>query len=222
MSGAFILVSSPITAVHHFNPVIIWAPWVYLLTRIKSALLSKGSPNLIALRNKFPPRHEILALYATIVFLIYGWAVVTFFWKVPSWLYFLSVGELAAIFSYTLASSLLESTVILIVFLFAGLLLPAPIFADQFTVRGSVIIYILTFWAAIFNLITLIQLPTTNDILSFGLITLLTVTLGLVVTERFPAVQKMLSGLGNRLTVFLYLWLPLSVMGILVILFRIS
>lgn len=205
------------------NPTVVIASALSIIIGSNSfRYLSKGPPDLTALRRKIPPLPEILALYGTIVFLIYGWATITFFWKVPSWLYFLSVQELAAIFSYTLASSLFESTLILIIFLCVGILLPARIFADQFTVRGSVIIYILTFWAAMFNLITLIQLPTSNDILAFGLVTLLTMALGLVTTERFPAMQKLLVGLGTRLTVFLYLWLPLSAVGILIILSRLS
>jgi hypothetical protein len=177
---------------------------------------------LIALRKKIPPYHEILAVYATIVFLIYGWAVVAFIWKVPSWLYFLSVGELMAIFTYTLASSLIESTLILVFLLVAALVLPVQSLSAKFATRGTMIVYVLTIWVALFNLVTLIQLPTANDILSFGMIALLSVLLGLVVTERIPSTQKFLIATGARLTVFLYLWLPLSALGIIMILFRLA
>jgi hypothetical protein len=177
---------------------------------------------LSALQKKLPSLDEILALYATIVFLIYGWASIAFAWKVPSWLYFLTIGEITAILSYTLASSLLECTIILTLFLFVGLILPSRLFMDQFVVRGSIIVYILTFWVALFNLITLIQLPTSNDLISFGLVSLFTVALGILLIERMSAVQKALIALGNRLTIFLYLWIPLSALGILVILFRIA
>jgi hypothetical protein len=176
---------------------------------------------LIALRKKIPPLHEVLALYATIVFLVYGWASVTFFWKVPSWLYFLSLGEIAAILSYTFASSLLECTIILLIFLFASLVLPSRLLSDRFVVRGSIIIYVLTFWVALFNLNALIELPTRRDVISFGVIALLTVGLGLMIADRISFVQRLLIGLGHRLTVFLFLWLPLSLVGIFVILLRI-
>jgi len=176
---------------------------------------------LIALRKKIPPLHEILALYATIVFLIYGWASITFFWKVPSWLYFLSLGEIAAVLFYTFASSLLESTIILFIFLFASLVLPTKWLSNKFAVRGSLIVYSLTFWVVLFTLNSLIQLPTTSDVITFGMGVLVTCVLAILLAERFSFVQRLVMTVGNRLTIFLYLWLPLGLIGILVIIFRI-
>jgi hypothetical protein len=176
---------------------------------------------MIALRRKLPPLPDILSLYGTIVFLIYGWAIVTFFWKVPSWLYFLSLGDVAAILCYALASSMLESTIILLIFLTLALILPSRWLVDKFVVRGSTVMIILTFWVAAFTLITLIQLPTGSDILTFGVIAFVTIALGILIVERIPPLQNLLSALGKRLTIFLYLWLPLSIAGILVIFVRI-
>jgi hypothetical protein len=176
---------------------------------------------LIALRKKIPPLHEILALYATIVFLIYGWASITFFWKVPSWLYFLSLGEIAAILFYTFASSLLECTIILLIFLFASLVLPTKWLHNKFAVRGSLIVYALTFWVVLFTLNSLIQLPTTSDVITFGIGMLVTSVLAILLAEKFSFIQRLVITLGNRLTIFLYLWLPLGLIGILMIIFRI-
>jgi len=176
---------------------------------------------LTALRNKIPPFHEILALYATIVFLIYGWATITFFWKVPSWLYFLSLEEIAGILSYTFASSLLECTIILFIFLFASLVLPSKWLYNRFAVRGSLMVYALTFWVVLFTLNSLIQLPTTSDVITFSIGVLLTSVLAMILANRISVVQRLIITVGNRLTVFLYLWLPLSLIAILVIVLRI-
>ena len=176
---------------------------------------------MIALRKKIPPFHEILALYATIVFLIYGWASITFFWKVPNWLYFLSLGEIAAVLFYTFASSLLECTIILFIFLFASLVLPTKWLYNKFAVRASLIVYTLTFWVVLFTLNSLIQLPTTSDVITFSIGLLVTSVLAILLAERFSFVQRLVMTIGNRLTIFLYLWLPLGLIGILVIIFRI-
>lgn len=176
---------------------------------------------MTALRNKIPPFHEILALYATIVFLIYGWATITFFWKVPSWLYFLSLEEIAGILSYTFASSLLECTIILFIFLFASLVLPSKWLYNRFAVRGSLMVYALTFWVVLFTLNSLIQLPTTGDVITFSIGVLLTSVLAMILADRISVVQRLIITVGNRLTVFLYLWLPLSLIAILVIVLRI-
>ena len=178
--------------------------------------------DLTKLRKKFPPLHDILSVYAIIVFLIYGWGVITFIWKVPSWLYFLSLGEIIAIFSYTLSSSLLESIIVLMILIFVSLILPSRLFADRFIVRGSIIVCLLTIWVVLFNLVTLIQLPTDSDILGFGVAACLTVGLALLIVDRMPIFQRLLTAIADRLTIFLYLWLPLSLVGILVILLRIA
>lgn len=175
---------------------------------------------MIAVRKKLPPLHDILNLYATIVFLIYGWAIVAFFRKLPSWLYFLSLQEIGAILCYVLVSSLFESMTLLFLFLLAGLIFPSRLFVDKFVLRGTIIICILTFWMALFNLITLIQLPTGEDLISFGLATFLTISLAIFAADRISAVRKMMLALSDRLTVFLYVWLPLSVVGILVLIVR--
>jgi len=176
---------------------------------------------LTALRNKIPPFHEILALYATIVFLIYGWATITFFWKVPSWLYFLGLEEIAGILSYTFASSLLECTIILFIFLFASLVLPSKWLYNKFAVRGSLMVYALTFWVVLFTLNSLIQLPSTGDVITFSIGVLLTSVLAMILADRSSVVQRLIITVGNRLTVFLYLWLPLSLIAILVVVLRI-
>ena len=188
---------------------------------MQPGILRKDQLHLIALRNKIPPLHEILALYATIVFLIYGWAAITFFWKVPSWLYFLSLGEIAAILSYTFASSLLECTLLLCIFLFASLVLPSNWLFHKFAVRGSLIVYALTFWVILFTLNSLIQLPTTSDIITFAIGVLVTSAVVILLAERISFVPRLVATVGNRLTIFLYLWLPLGLIGILVIIFRI-
>ena len=181
----------------------------------------KGIPILTALRKKIPPLDEILAVYGTIVFLIYGWASITFSWKVPSWLYYLSLAEITAILSYTLASSLLECTIILLLLLLLAFLLPSKWLVDKFVTRASIIVYLLTFWVALFNLSTLIQLPTSRDLIFFGGIAILTIGMAIVIADRILPFQRLMTALGNRLIVFLYFWLPLSALGILIILVRI-
>lgn len=176
---------------------------------------------MIALRKKIPPLHEILPLFATIVFIIYGWATITFLWKVPSWLYFLSIGEIAAIMAYTFASSLLECMIILFIFLFASLVLPSKLLADRFAIRASLIVYALTFWVILFTLNSLIQLPTASDFITFGLGVSVTSALAILLSERISLIPGLVMAVGNRLSIFLYLWFPLGVLGILVIIFRI-
>ena len=187
----------------------------------RSSILQGYRSKENAIRKKLPPLDEILAVYGTIVFVLYGWTSITFSWKVPSWLYVLSLGEIVSIVSYSLASNLLECTTLLFIFLLLALLLPSKWLRDKFIIRASIMTYILTFWAAAFNLSTLIQLPTTNDLILFAVMACLTLGMAIMIAERVSSFRKFLFSLASRLTVFLYLWIPLSALGILVVVFRV-
>jgi hypothetical protein len=179
------------------------------------------SPYFTALKEKIPSPHKISRLYAMIVFFVYGWTSVAFFWKVPSWLYFLNLGEITSILAYALSSALLESVILLLLFVLASLGLPPSWLRDKFVVRSSIIFCTLTFWVVLLNLSSLIELPTTRDILTFALGFPFTAGLGILLADRIPLLQRFLDYLSNQLTVFLYLWLPLSLAGILILIIRI-
>ena len=188
--------------------------------RMRVIFYQKSRPYLLALRNKLPPLHEIFRLYATIVFLVYGWTSLAFFWKVPSWLYFLDLGEIVSILAYALSSTLFESVIILLLFVLASLVLPASWLRNKFVVRGSIIFYSLTFWVVLLTLSSLIQLPTTRDVLILALGFPLTAGLGIMLTDKMPLFHRFMGYLSNQLTIFLYLWLPLSLAGILILIIR--
>ena len=181
----------------------------------------ESQPFLIALGKKLPPFHEISSLFATIVFLVYCWTSVAFLWKVPIWNYFLSPGEIAIIVAYILASSLFESALILFVFLFASLVLPSRWLSNKFIVRSSIIIFALTFWVALFDLSSLLELPTKRDILTFMVGFPLTAGLGILLADRMSLVRRLMIFVSDQLIVFLYLWIPLSLIGTLIVILRI-
>jgi hypothetical protein len=188
--------------------------------RMRVIFYQKSRPYLLALRNKLPPFDEISRLYATIVFLVYGWTSLAFFWKVPSWRYFLDLGEIVSILAYALSSTLFESVIILLLFVLASLVLPASWLRNKFVVRSSIVFYSLTFWVVLLTLSSLIQLPTTNDVLTLVLGFPLTAGLGMILVDKMPFLHRFMDYLSNQLTIFLYLWLPLSLAGILILIIR--
>ncbi len=51
---------------------------------------------------KFPAFSAILPVYAVIAVPVFGWTVTSWLWKLPSWLNFLTAGEITAIFFYAI------------------------------------------------------------------------------------------------------------------------
>jgi hypothetical protein len=171
-------------------------------------------------QQRFPSRSEILILYGNVVFLIYGWTSIAFFWKARSWSYILSLGEIAVVASYILASDLLESITLLVLLLCLSAVLPASWLRDDFAVRGSILLYCLTFWVGLLSFGTLLELPTSTELLSAAIGFLLTAGLAIWLVNRSPVMQWLIREWGNGLTVFLFLWIPLSLVGLLVMIIR--
>ena len=71
--------------------------------------------------------------------LVYGWTIYWSLWKLPSWLDFLPLGEIGAIFSYLLATNLIESLLVLLGIIVVCLILPQKWFREVFVSRGSVL-----------------------------------------------------------------------------------
>ena len=93
----------------------------------------------LAIKNKLPHLAEIYPVYAIIVILTYGWTIYWALWKLPSWLDFLPLSEIGAIFCYLLATNFIESLLALFGVLVISLILPQKWFRSSFVSRGSVL-----------------------------------------------------------------------------------
>jgi len=86
---------------------------------------------------RLPAISDILPVFAVITTMFYGWSMVVFLWKLPGWLYFLNIGEIAGIFAIQLLTNLIESLVGLLFLLAFSMALPSRALKDVFIVRGS-------------------------------------------------------------------------------------
>lgn len=159
----------------------------------------------------------MLQVYAVIAAMFAGWTITAFLWKLPAWLLLLNLGELFTLFSYAMAANFVESLVIVLLLLLACILLPAHILRDDFLVRGT--------------------------ILSIGLIGSLMAFVGFEMQFGFESGWKLLIGpivvlvltilvlkagvmrsiaiwLSDRMTVFLFILLPLFASLSLYVIFR--
>src|SRR5512146_992279 len=86
---------------------------------------------------RFPRWAQIIPVFGIIMLIVYGWALLWFFWEVPSWLYFLHIGEVLVLLAYTFATNFAESLVVLCGPLLLALVLPRKWFSEVFVARGS-------------------------------------------------------------------------------------
>jgi hypothetical protein len=175
------------------------------------------------LLKRIPRREQVLPVYAMIVQIIYIWTILWFFWKLPSLLYHMNVGEILASLSYVLVTNLLESLVILCAPLAMSILLPVTWFRDSFIVRGTALVvpglgylmYIANHfqsrneYPAIFFKGWAVSLA---FVILFAFV---------FIAGKVTFLRKIFEFLADRAVVFLYIFIPLSLISIFSIVFRI-
>jgi hypothetical protein len=154
--------------------------------------------------------------------MVYGWTTSWFLWRYPTWVNFLSAGEILGVLAYALVTNLLESLTMILAPILASLVLPRKWFHESFVARGTALVIS----GLGYMIYVAYQFKTKDDYPSLSLkpwslaLALVAILVLVAAAGRAPFVRKVLEGLANRATVFLYLTVPLSVAALLVILVR--
>ena len=173
---------------------------------------------------RLPDRRSIIGVYATASFLVYGWTMLASFWKVPSWLFYLKIGEILSIYAYSFVIDFAESVLLLFTAVLIGLVLPNRWWNSQFASKSAV--WIIVVMGSIMLRLYTNRAPDNwegfvyNQWSWWGS----TLLLGIVLSFIFSHVTWLHAGLdaiADRLVVFLYIYLPLTVISILVVCVRI-
>jgi hypothetical protein len=175
---------------------------------------------ILSITNKIPKFEEIAPVYAVIVMMIYPWTLTRFFWKLSSWILFASVGDLAALFAYMVVVNFVESILVLLVPLAMSVVLPRKWFYDRFKTRSIALV--------LFGLGFLMYLDRNlHADAPFPLILVRWIPMAAVailvlvfLVDQVGFLRRVLDELANRLTVFLYISIPVSVIALLVVLIR--
>jgi len=176
---------------------------------------------LATFRERLPAKQDLVRVFAACAFPIYSWAIFQFLERMTGWLYYLSIWEVLGIFAYTQVFALFETGVI-----FAGLtllawLLPPSLFRRRFVAVGMIVIVL----AAAFAIVLHYQEKALRA-LSPPLLAVIAAAAGVVSLAAYlwvrgsERIEQALCNLGDRLILFVYIYVPLSLVSIVVILVR--
>ncbi len=173
---------------------------------------------------RLPHINEIISVFAVISTMTYGWTLVAFLWKLPSWLKYLTFGEIFSVYSYSLLTNFAESIFCLAFILILCVILPPRFLRDVFTLRGTIfalsllgtMMFVLSFYSD------------DNPALMGGLPVWLVILLGSslfmllldFLSRKVRKVASALLWLADRLIIFLYINLPLTVIALVVVAIR--
>ena len=177
---------------------------------------------MTSLLERFPKVSAITPVYAVIAVPIFGWTITSGFWKLPAWLNFLTPGEITAIFAYALMTALLESLSVCALVLFFCFLLPARTFRDRFVVRGT--------WMAIGLALSVLGYAAFRgmtrftyaevSLVTWSIASILVIAVLVFLSGRVRFMAHLAEWISDRLTVFLYILIPLSTLSILLVFVR--
>jgi hypothetical protein len=172
--------------------------------------------NTIKKFERFPNTGGLISVYGLIVMLVYGWSMYQFIWNLPSWISFLTVGEIGVILAYTLATDAFESILVLSIPILFSILLPSKWFRDDFVIRGGLsVLYVLIFIIFVsYNAIPFSQL---DKLILRAVVDL--AFLHFVIGYVHP-LRKFIESLADRSSTFLYLTIPSSIIAGIIILIR--
>ena len=169
---------------------------------------------------KIPKIEKIAPVYAVAVGMIYAWSMPRFFWRLTSWLYFSSVGEVAVIFSYMMVVNLIESVLVIFVPIALSVVLPGKWFLDRFVTKGTLFVSLSLSYLMYFDSRLYYQSP-----FPLGLVYKTPIIIALLFALVFlidwtGILDKILIDLSDRMIVFLYISIPVSLVSVLVVIIR--
>lgn len=177
------------------------------------------------LKSRLPEKEQILPVLSAIIFVVFTWSLYRMFFQLPSWLGYLSLGNVLSLAAYVLMFALVESLLLLAVLLILGAVLPANWLRKNFIVQGSTLTGIATLIAYLLqrNVGGLYKLPPERLLLNSLLILsglVLALAASAFIYKRLPVLQKWIGSLADRLTIFAYIYIPLGILSLAVVLLR--
>jgi len=174
----------------------------------------------LSIKNKLPRLAQVYPVYAIIVLLTYSWTIYWALWKLPSWLDFLPLGEIGAIFCYLMATNLIESLLALLGVVIVSLVLPQKWFRDFFVSRGSALAASVLISIMIFEYHFDKPADYFNRLPLYLLLTLLIAGVLAFLAGWIHVVRKAVEVFAENAVIFLFILLPVSLLSFIVIIIR--
>ncbi len=174
--------------------------------------------NLGNLRRRFPEWNEFIGAFSFIVFAAYSWTIYSFFDQIPSSLLSQSLGQIAVVFCYEMAFALVESLIVSGFILLLCFVLPRGWVREGFAYKGFLIALV---WTAAFILMRQnIRYPLPMIFYGDLVLCLLALIVLFFFFNKYEKGRKVLLFIVERFSIFAYVYLPLGVIGLIVVLIQ--
>ena len=160
----------------------------------------------------------ILAL-SMAAFLVFTWSMRALFFNFPAFILSYTIGEILVIAAYMLAFALLETLMVILVMVLLAVILPGALLREGFSYKAS--FCFITFAAISIHLQYVMTNQPNISYLALELGRALILWLIPVLLVRFVSVvRKVVMEVLDRLTIFSYIYLPLGIISLFVVIIR--
>ena len=164
-------------------------------------------------------------MFASCVVPVYSWSILAFLEQMPGWLFYLNAWDVIGIFAYTQAFALLESAMVLFALVLLGAILPARFLRDRFVAQGSMLILLTSGWAIAAQYITIIPFTKyapwhSKRFLLGAVLYLASIGVSYVLIRRYRRLEESINSFIERLTVLLYVYVPITFLSIITVILR--
>lgn len=177
------------------------------------------------LKARVPARGEIISVLGVVVFAVHSWSVREFLFHLPSLILKLPTGELLAIFCYHLAVAFIESATVTGLLVLLAALLPPSWLRNGFVHKGFLIalsagVAAILLQHSFFYAGFAFEAPNTGALYERVALGLLLFMGSWMLVQSSAGLQWGIRSFVDRLSVMLLVYLPLDVIGLVVVTVR--
>lgn len=169
---------------------------------------------------RFPRHAEVVSVLGICVTACHTWSIRGFLNELPSFLLYFRITEILVIFAYMMAFALLESLIVTYGLALLSVFLPSNWLKNGFAYKGFVVIVVGAVAAVYFQKNLPSIFPPMRELGMELSIPFLIIVFLMALTHKFPLLQKLLLSVEDRISVFLYIYVPLGLISFLVVVFR--
>jgi hypothetical protein len=183
-------------------------------------LREKGRQRLQILKNRSPDRSEVIAVLGVSVFVCHSWSIWTFLHEFPSFLLYFRPTEISVVFAYMMAFAFLESLLVTTGLVVAGAILPSKWLRDGFAYKGFIFVVVGSIAAFMLQKNLRYEFPSTQMLTLNLVIPLTLIAVFIAASHMWGPLQKVLLDIQDRISIMLYVYGPIGLVSILVVVFR--
>ena len=195
------------------------------VTDRRAGIFKRTAVSLFRLKQKLPAFEQVLPVFSTILFIVFSWMFWQFFIQVPSWLFYMDAVKLLIMFAYVVSFSLIECLMLMGFIIVLCVVFPIGHFKEKFIAQGTIQVFLISLITYVIR--QKIELFQKFEIWKLAIIPLAALAIILVSTlifskvfNRFSLARRFFDKLADRMMIFTYLYLPLGVAGLVIIVIR--